>query len=145
MNTKALTMFMAALQEGQRSILKTPDYSGKPCYDDGVAAYTCFVNAGELPSGACSALGDAAEVEDVEAYKSCTTLEADWGPNGAKCTEEVKSSAQTGFAACTTGTCGKEFETALTCIYKAIKSECPKTPLCLETTLTSSDSVLALN
>lgn len=66
-------------------------------------------------------------------------------PNGAKCTEEVKSSAQTGFAACTTGTCGKEFETALTCIYKAIKSECPKTPLCLETTLTSSDSVLALN
>ena len=37
MNTKALTMFMAALQEGQRSILKTPDYSGKPCYDDGVA------------------------------------------------------------------------------------------------------------
>merc|ERR1711957_421895 len=134
---------MGALKEGH-------DYSHEPCYDDGMAVATCLQRAAESPStNQCMmAYGETAGMENEEGYESCTTLAADWGPDGAKCTEEAIQMGQWLSTTCTTGTCGEEFLTALICTYTAIKSECPTTPLCGEgeAALTASlDSVLALN
>merc|ERR1711862_17660 len=73
--------------------------------------------------GAC----DKSEVEwGVEAeYETCEAFQADWGPNGAKCTFEAIEEGTKCIKSCSTGTCGGDFETAVECVVAAIKEECP--------------------
>merc|ERR1719356_1967444 len=77
-------------------------------------------------SDECMACDETDEEEEKEAeYETCEEFKADWGPDGAERTEEVIEEGKKCMEACSTGTCGGAFDTAIGCIVAAIREECP--------------------
>merc|ERR1711862_432166 len=124
MNIKGLTMFMAALKEGMHGVNDAislvqddPDYSTLPCYDEVVAFMDCADK--NSVSAECMACDQIKEEEGEEAeYETCEAFQADWGPNGAKCTAEAIEEGTKCMKSCSTGTCGGDFETAVECVWR---------------------------
>merc|ERR1711982_153796 len=120
----------AALKEGMHGVNDAialvqddPDYSTLPCYDEVVAFMDCADK--NSVSAECMACDKSEEEWGEEAeYETCEPFQADWGPNGAKCTARQLRKGQS-VSKVVPQVPVEEILRLLKCVVAAIKEECP--------------------